>query len=362
VAIALSTPMNAVRARWSSGGRSGWIGVDIGSRLIKLAQVERTSAGWRLAGRWTIGDQDSGENSEPLGQGEIGSFTPQIKTARRLFRGRAAAAALPMSWVNFRCLDLPTAPWCDVLAMVEQELAAECGSSEQSSAFDAWQAESGNEGSKIIAVSIEPGVGQRVAGDLLAAGLHCQVLDVVPCALARAVGMRDPAADDEPIAALDLGDTTASLTIVHRRRPVFCRVLRECGLNTLMQGWHDRLGMARSECRQLLTRFGLPRARGAGCFTSTDEMFARPFEQLVDEICKTFQFIEHQTPHFSPRRTWVFGGGAMVRNMDGFLEERTGLVTGRWTLAASSGADNSDPLYGVAAGLSLLAWESDACT
>ena len=56
----------------ANGGRfdhRGWIGVDVGTRAIKLAQVVRDSAGFRLAGRWIICDE-----SQPLLKAILGKM------------------------------------------------------------------------------------------------------------------------------------------------------------------------------------------------------------------------------------------------------------------------------------------------
>jgi Tfp pilus assembly PilM family ATPase len=200
-----------------------------------------------------------------------------------------------------------------------------------------------------------------VAKDLLAAGLHCQTLDALPCALARAVQMCDPSAD-EPIAALDIGNTSASLTIVREGRPVFCRLLRSCGLKSLMQEWRQRLGVDSGQCRQLLSRYGL--AAEQSCSPAAIEIFSRPLAHVVDELNKTFQFLALQAAHWSPARIWMFGGGAMIRGVAEFFTQKTGLPTKTWRLSGAEATvlADSDPLFGASAGLSVLAWEADQCT
>ena len=48
----------------------------------------------------------------------------------------------------------------------------------------------------------------------IAGGLECQILDGVPCALARAVAMTAASHADEPVVALDLGYQAATFSLI----------------------------------------------------------------------------------------------------------------------------------------------------
>ena len=125
----------------------------------------------------------------------------------------------------------------------------------------------------------------------------------------------------------------------------------------------EKLGVHRSECRRLLTRHGVSSGGGTETAATIHRIVSAPLEQLVEELRRTLQFISLQSPQWSPKRLWLMGGGAMIRNLPDFLTTRAGLPTAPWTLDANGGhsADNFDPLYAVATGLSLLAWEADRC-
>jgi Tfp pilus assembly PilM family ATPase len=348
----------------SRSARYGWIGIDVGTRLIKLAQLVCEEERWRLAGRWTIGAEDDAELSpETLRASGLGVRGPQIKEARNMFRGRLAAATLPSACMGLRSLELPTGPRNELLSMVEQELAGDEASGAAEIDFDAWETETTNGISKVVAVSNERALGMTLARELLAAGVQCGVLDSAPCAMARAVRLCDPAVANEPVAALDFGDSSVMLTVAHEDRPVFCRVLRNCGLQTLIQRVQEKLDLRRSECRQLLTRHGLPGNEKTETAETIYRIVAPPLAQLIEELRRSFQFLSHQSPRWFPKRLWLLGGGATITNLSEYLATRIGIPTAPWNLSPNSleSRDSIEPLYGVAAGLSLLAWEANPC-
>ena len=187
----------------------------------------------------------------------------------------------------------------------------------------------------------------------------------MPCAIARAVILADPDSANEPVAALDLGDATTLLTIVERGRPVFCRVLRSGSLETVNQRMQEQLQLSRCECRQMLTRVGVPSGQETGEEgLAIHQVIGRQLEQLVDEVRRTIQFVTQQSPRLLPKRLWLLGGGGTIRNLSSYLANKTGLSTRPWTLlrGGSDGNHTIDPLFAVAAGLSALGWESAECT
>jgi Tfp pilus assembly PilM family ATPase len=344
---------------------TGWIGMDIGTRMVKLAQVRRSGDHWRLTSRWVLGDEDGAPlTHDLLANGALGQQTTSLRSVRRMFGGRLAAAALSTSLVELRSFELPTGPWSETRAMIDQEFAADASPNLRDYEFDAWQAVPGETLTKVIAVALNRDLSVRVANDLLEAGFECAAIDALPCALARAVTMCDPDAASEPVAALDIGDLAAQLTILKEGRPIFYRTFRNCGLQALMQPLGEKLSISRVECRQLLTRYGIPTgdASDAGVAKATGQVVGRALENLVDELHRTSQFVSHQL-RVSPKRMWLFGGGGTIRNFAAYLTRQTGLPTANWSLSGGTGAtEGTDPLFGVAAGLSALAWEAHGCT
>lgn len=344
--------------------KRGWIGVDVGSRLIKVAQIERHGASYRIASRWVIGSEESPIlDREALSRG-FDERVQQIQAIRGMFHGRTAAATLPMSCVEMRALELPAVSPQELRQIARQEMASERDAFEETCECDVWQAASTGETFQVIALAADRAVSTQLGQDLLAAGLECAVLDGAPCAIARAIELCDPAAANEPVAALDLGETTTLLTIAEQGRPAFCRILRNCGLEGLTKRLQEKLQISRAECRPLLTHLGLSGKREAGAGAVASQIVRHQFEHLVQELHRTFQFVEQQSPQLMPTRLWLLGGGATIRNLPGYLEDEISLPAAPWRLTSSgdNGESDSDPLFAAAAGLSALGWEDSICT
>jgi type IV pilus assembly protein PilM len=362
----MTTLVGTVRTACSALARdcpsTGWIGVDIGSSSVKLAQVQRRGDSWSLSRRWNL-EHKPGQTltRDALATGALAEQYEDLRTTRRMFRGRRAGVVLPTSFVELRSLDLPSGPWQETRAILEQELAAESSAQQGPSEFDAWQSTSNGAMTKILAVSAQRDLTLRVANDLLSAGLDCSVVDAVPCALARAVAICDPLSQSETVAALDWGYSTALLTVIHEKRPVFCRVLRGGGLQTIMQPLTEKLGITEKECKQLLARFGIPsETAGAPAAKTAYQLMSHGLENVAQELRRTLDYAKRQF-QLSPNRLWLFGGGGTLRNAAEFVTQHTQVPTAPWRLSQDTAHTADAPLYGVAAGLSVLAWENERC-
>lgn len=348
----------------------GWIGVDIGTSSIKLAQVRKIAEGWRLAARWALPIVDDLEREsavawETSAEGTLSS----ISRVRGLFRGRKAAAALTMSQVCLRSYEIPVAPRQEMRAMVREELAAELNLPNNEFECDYWETAAGaspEEGvAKVTALGVPNRISQRFSLGLRSGGLECRVLDGLPCALARAVKMAYPESAHEPVGALDLGADSPLFVVAVDGRATFTRVLRNCGFQTLVGPLRAGLQISAEEARHLLARTGLPTRATASAGSSTEnavmELIQPPLAQLVDEISRTLAYVEQQYAALVPCRICLFGGGAAIRNLATHLTSRLEIPTAPWSLS-ESGNDGEEPLFGVAAALSALAWEESSCT
>jgi len=160
-----------------------------------------------------------------------------------------------------------------------------------------------------------------------------------------------------------LSHTSPLLVLVAKGRPLYTRTLRGCGLQNWMLPLQTNLGLSLEECQQLLVRYGLPAPQQAASVASqtTLRLIANSLQSLVEEIERTLDFLGHQFRDRKPRRLWLFGGGALVRNLPAYLSQRLRIAAVPWQIH-SAGEDLEAPLYGIAAGLSQLAWENDTCT
>lgn len=346
----------------------GWIGVDIGSQAIKLVQLERTGTSLHIAARWTLVDPTAGIlQREDLCAEGLQKRLCDMKKLRRLFVGQACAAVLPMSLVDFRTLEIPAGDATEQRRMVAEELAADLGQEPADLAFDFWPISrspaAGEELTQVATLAVPLSVAAGVAKQLLQAGLECQTLDGVPCALARAVAMAETPLDDQVSLALDLGYRSPLLVLVKQGRPVFSRILRAGSLQSIMRPLIDQLQLSPAECNQLLSSYGVPAPHQPVSLVAqkTMPLIAAPLHQLVDEVTRTTDYMAQQFRGLQPRQLWLFGGGSQINHLDAYLGDKLQIPTSLWNLPGEP-PDASAALYGQATGLSALAWEVAACT
>ena len=340
---------------------------------MKLAQVERAVSGLRLSEALVIQrrmpiSSDDGEEPPPVTSEE------EIRTALSLgkeFSGRKAACTLSMCLCDLRTLEVPLSKEAEQRSIIAAELSSTYGNGQGDRAFDFWQTDApGDEpaqGSENVAVlSASQQWVAQVADDLSKAGFRCQALDGLPLVLARVVQMSSASRSRKPVSALDWGFASATFCVVIDGRPVFVRRLRNCGLGLVAQSACRALGVSLDEAQRLLTEHGLPKPAGNDQTRDdaqlvTADVAAGPLSAMVDELNRTLSFLKGQRPAFLPARIWLFGGGATVKNVTGFLTAKVGVPVDVWRLASAGiqnhvAAECPAEMLGPAIALSSLAW------
>jgi Tfp pilus assembly PilM family ATPase len=352
--------------------RLGWIGIDIGARTIKLAQVERVGSRVRLHRGVVVprAEVAPGEDAS-TGASHAVPSAEELRAAlgmRLGFSGRTAACLLPMHKGDLRCMTIPDANPVERRAMVANELNAIFGSAADEWDFDYWETQllgnadwQGTENVNVLAVPRE-WTGQ-LTDELNGAGLRCEVLDGLPLTLARAVAMvSEP---EQVVGAVDWGHTSATFCIVSGGRPLFTRVLRDCGMAHLMEAVEHELVLMPHEARQLFSRYGFPDP-------NLDEKPLKEIQEtivavgsaalvnFVEEMTKTLAYLHLHRPHLEPDRILLFGGGGAIRNVAAYLAAKIEMPVQPWHPAdehPDQVVDNSPPqMLASAMALSSLAF------
>lgn len=358
----------------SSGGRRGWIGIDAGTVLTTIAQVERRGHDYRISARWSV-PSESGQSGRDAAncRSDLGPLFQQIKQARSMFRGRRAAAVLSASVAKYRCLDMPFGSREELRRMVHEELRADENCPEDSDlCYAFWEvtgrASANGKMTQVSVVDVDRETALGLARNLHSVGWDCRILDALPCALARAAHLSDPRGTHTPTAVIDLGHSSAVLIVAVHGGPQFTRVLRGGALGTFVRPLQESLHLSPAEAHQLLRRIGIAPPAGdlhseAGA-SSIHQLMSEPAEQLISEIQRTLSYLDQSLPSLVPERIVLCGGGALVRNLPERLAAETGIETRGWSMPADHGhpARQDDALFAVAAALSVLAWEKQPCT
>ncbi|MGH7136843.1 MAG: pilus assembly protein PilM, partial [Pirellulales bacterium] len=315
--------------------KHGWIGIDFGTKVVKVAQLER--AGEALRWRRAVIPRSPAAG----GLACTGQELRQALEAHGGFQGRVAACTLPMSATELRAIAVPPGSEAERRAMIAQELEAAAVVNEPRE-FDFWQAGASNgaEQDGVQVLSVATAKVSELTDSLAVAGLECAVLDCVPCTLARAVALSSAHPVEGPLAAIDWGHDNATLSIVEGGRAQFTRPLRDCGAGGLFQEVCRTLGLDETEAIELLTRFGLPAAAEAPLEEQeirevVVDIVGAHVQRMVDELTRTFAFFRLQRQSLLPRRACLFGAGATVKNVAAFVAAKLETPCEVWRLAAA---------------------------
>ena len=367
-ALALANLASAAK-RLPHRSTRGWIGIDIGSRAIKVAQVERAQGEMRIVESLVLEDDARSVLDE---QNRLADWAPLALEA--LLRsathasGKAAACAISVSATESRTLEIPLASEAEMHEMIAQELeVVEDGeSSLPGREFDYWVIDDpgrsdSSELALVGAISMPSALAESVGRSVLRCGLRCEVLDAAPWSLSRAIGLT-ASPSEQPSAVLDWGASTAMLTVVRHGQPVFTRSLRDCPFRRVSQAIQNGLGATPDECCELLNNYGV--AVGGPDDGDVErvvsELISDAIQALVEEVNKTLSYLKGQRGAIAPEKLWLAGGGATVRNLDALLSARLGLATASWEMPRADEAARAAPtaLFAQAAALSALKWSS----
>lgn len=363
----MSTVAHPFLRRSRRRSRTGWIGIDLGSQNLKLAQLEYVSGRTQIAAAATI-PVPEGRFDE--GRADWLAVTLREKLTRnRGFRGNTAACTLSMSVAESRSMNIPPGSLQERREMIALEL-AEAGTPGSAPdgglSFDFWDAwpTPGETTSSANVLAIPEGLTELVADAIYRAGLNCPVLDGGPFPLARSADLvDDEVLDGHPVAMLDWGHRAVQFAIVVNGQPAFSRMLKDCGAGLLSAAVTKSLDLTTEECHQLLGGCGLPHPNTelhppSEIQELVSDSIGEPFNKLVAELDKTLAYLKTQREDLVPAKVWLAGGGATIRHAAERLSFETGVNIVPWRLprAGTAGDLHVHELLTQAAALSALAW------
>ncbi len=348
----------------------GWIGVDIGVATVKLAQVQRERNGWRLAARCIVPlpEESNADLAGGLQRSLLQIIRPLLQSSDA-FCGPKMACSLPAAFLQYRKLDLPAGSHAEQRDMIAQELANDHQDIDNTQ-FEFWESNAGeslaNTGMRQYTVVSTPrSLVDGIAGSFLKSKLECEVIDVLPFTLARAIQMSSQAAPNQPTIALDWGHKSTMFVVVDDGHPVFVRCLRDCGMSQIIEALSRETSLTARDCFPLLENYGLSspkiNSETSGIQELISAMASETISRIASEIQKTISFVVGRNKKRAPEKLILFGGGAAVRNSSAVLASRLGMHVETWGLpdvfddGIVSGFQAA--LLGPAAALSALGFE-----
>jgi type IV pilus assembly protein PilM len=376
----------------------GWIGVDVGTHTVKLAQAVREGAEVRLHRAAVIQRPTSWKADDGLALQQPLTSCAEIRAALECggFTGRNAVCLLPMNVCQLRALTVPPGTERERRTMIADELADDWADLRQPMEFDFWEldaagVEKGSDGFNVNVLAASRLWMDQLWRDCRKSGLACWAVDGTPLAIARAVTVVGGAATGRRVLAVDWGYSNITLCVVGDGRTLYSRRIHGCGFGLVLEAIMQVFDVTRDEAQHLAETQGLHVAERSSCPTAADdiepppahsakslivrrpddekiqlaitEAASAPIQELIRQIGRTLQFMEAQRRQLQPAAVWLLGGGASMRNAAAFLEQGLTLPVHAWEMSAADApiacaAGARSAVFGGAVALSASAWRA----
>ncbi len=355
--------------------RYGWIGVDVGTHTVKLAQTVRDGGRVRLHRAAVIQRPTSWSGGDDLALAQPISSYPEIRAAIECgdFVGRNAVSTLPMNICQLRSLNVPPGTDDERRTIIADELAEDWAELRSPMEFDYWETDLGKTEKGADSFNVNVLATSRLWisqlwRDCRRGGLDCWSVDGLPLAMARTVGLAGGCSGGKRALVVDWGYSNTTLCIAGDHRSLYSRRIHDCSLGRVVDAICKELDVTLDEAQHLIDHEGLLADGGEA---SNDVATARAItsaasgalDELVRQVSRTLQFAEMQRKHLQPAAVWLLGGGASLRNVGPYLAAALAMPVRIWGLEHAAepidcAAGNRAAVFGSAAALSSLVWRA----
>lgn len=320
--------------RW--GSRHGWIGLDVGRRAVKVAQLARRGDRFALVSA-SLALRGAADDETPL------AVADSVRAARTLaggLRGVATAATLSMDGMCVEATDPDQA--CD---------AGAC--------HGRWQAGPASD----YTLSVPASRVEALVEGAARAGLQCDVVDGPPLALARVLRWTDGYNPRALWGVLDWGESAVTFIAATDGTARYARRLAGGGFDDFATAVGHSLGTTPAEAARLLRRKGVePPPFTSGEQRVLSDAARHAARGLVTDLQRSLEHLGGKLRTPPPERIFVTGAGGAVPGLAGTIGAALGLRCEPWRAdrleRAEEVAEVPDCLLGQAIALSALAWDT----
>ena len=285
--------------RWPIGSSRSPIGVDVGSRQIRAAQLFRTSRGWRVEALTSMARKNP---DGAIDRQEAAYLRDVLK--RQGFRGAEVVLAVPEAQLLTGVLELPAAgsgaPLKEIASVEISRMYDRQPGSLEVSYWPLPPTAQSKGTCQAMAVAYPHADADELLNVFDSTGLNVEVIDVHAKAVARAC---DPALAPVPssTAILIVDWTSAVLAIVTCGVITYQRVLGEAGMGKLTESIKSKYGLDAEAAIQILRETDMTpqdggsegSQRGVGSVT---KLVTRHCDAIVDELRAPLVYVGHQYP------------------------------------------------------------------
>ncbi len=343
----------------------GWIGLDVGSDSIKMAQVHKKGDEWELM-NFKILPHVLNTKQDNLVSTAITTLS-NSPDGFSLFSGKKIASALSMSQLEIQQMDIPDGSESEIKSMIQQNL-IEQNNLISDREFLSWKNNfcfGLQEGmTQRTVISVEKKEVVRLANFIQKKSCQCEIMNVIPVALSRALEISGTDTTQESVAVFDWGSNSPIFTIVSCGKPIFTRQFNNCGYSNLINILCNNMGLTVRESEQILQSYQDDNSEDESDILkkTINELIAAPIKLLSREFGRTLKFIHQQKKEFIPSRLVLFGKGAAICNSSSLFQNMTEMESEPWTLAGNfqNSTEVPNPLHaqlGPAIALSSMAYQ-----
>jgi len=359
----------------NSSQQLGWVGVDVGTHAVKLAQLSRRGGDVRLHRAAIIQRPTSWSADESLALDQPTSSQLEIRAARECgqFTGRNAVCSLPMNVCQLRSLGVPPGDNDERRTMIEDELANEWSEQRVTMEFDFWELETGHtdkasDGFNVNVLGVALPWIRQLTRDCRQAGLDCWAIDGTPLVMARAVALAGGPGGGRRALAVDWGYSNTTICVVGDGRPWYTRRVSDCAFSLALEAIAREFSVTLDQAQHLADTQGItpptePADADRMAQSALSDAVRMTMDGLIGQVQRTLQFVETQRRQLSPVAIWLMGGGASMRNVAPSLAHEFELPVHVWKMPCESASlpcatGNRSALFAGAAALSALAWRA----
>ncbi len=306
--------------RWLENRTFSPIGVDVGLRCIKAAQVR----GGELVA--AAGMTRTSESTIPQAS-ELEALRDLI--ANGAFKGKQVVLAVPPDNLLSSIVELPPrASGAPIEQLTRCELARIHRQEPADLEIDHWDlppaARMGNR-TIVMAMGCTHANSEALLDAVGAQGLDVLALDSHATAAARACA---PLMGDQPGdgAILDVGWTCSRLVLQYQGTIVYERVLDHCGIRDWSKSLAGETAIGLDEAEALLTQKGAP-IDNASQGGKTSTFLQSRLEGLAKEMLTPLTYLTTQYPQASVQRLAIMGGGGAINGLAELLGAKLELGT-----------------------------------
>ncbi len=347
--------------------KSTAIGLDIGSNIIKIAELQRVNNEVQLKQYGTIplpfGSLENGaiKDSQTVAQAIrelITNLEIKVKEAVIAVSGQSAIVRL-IKFPYMSREELTEALKWEAERYIPYQIDDACYD------FEIINQDKENNEIEIVLVATHKDLIMSHIRCMNEAGIQPRAIDIQPFALMRALGLEKVDPEAGSIGLLDIGAATTDLTIVKRGAPQFTRIIPLAG-NRLTESVRKLLDISFDEAEQAKMTHSnalceLHNTKPGSIEYSVNFAILEGLREMVLELHRSFDYYRLQQRNEKIEKLIIVGGGSKMRNLPQYLTNELELevvTVGENPLIKLEGHSsysfkNSLPTVSVALGLSL---------